>query len=198
MSQREPEEGPRQSEGSYEEPVTARPQRPGMDRTPAPASPMRARPRVLSLVLGLFYGGVGVGIVGVVSAFLWRSDSRTGLLDAMAGSTADPGSKQQAADIVLYGSIGALALLLVVEIALIARLGTGRAGARPALTIAVPAHLVVLYLVRDVVRTQGWQGTIIEASLIVQAVVLVAAVALSWLRPMGRWLRRRPAGASAS
>ncbi|WOP20078.1 hypothetical protein [Raineyella sp. LH-20] len=162
-----------------------------MDRTPAPASPLRARPRVLTLVMGLFYGAVGVGIVGVVSAFLWRSDSRTGLLDAMAGSTADPGSKQQAADIVLYGSIGALALLLVVELALIARLGTGRAGARPALTIIVPAHLVVVFLVRDVVRSQGWQGTIVEASLIIQAAVLVVAVALSWIRPMGRWLHRR-------
>lgn len=221
MSQREPEQGPRDPQGSYEsasgvpeprdpeislgpevslgpeEPTVARPERPGMARTPAPASALRARPGMLTTVMGLLYGGVGVGLVGVISAFLWRSGSRARLLEAMAGSTADLASKQRAADIVLYGSIGALALLLIVELALASRLGAGRPGARPALTIIVPAHLVLLFLVRDVVTSQGWQGTLIEASLIIQAAVLVVVVVLSWSPPMGRWLRRRPAGPSS-
>jgi hypothetical protein len=169
----------------------SRPARPGMDRIPAPTSEQVGRPGILNTALGLYYGALGVGTVAVVSAFLWREGSRSGLLDAMVSSTADLATKQRVADLVLYGSLGLMALLLVVELALVSGLATGRRGPRAALTILVPAHVVMLYFVRDVVSSAQWQGTVVEVSLAVQAVVGLVATALAWAPPVGRWLRRR-------
>lgn len=171
----------------------ARPPRPQMERTPAPASPALVRPGLVDLALGLYYGGLGAGAVGVVSALLWRAGARENLLAMMAESAVEEARKQQVADLVLYGTIGVIVLLLFVQLALVARLAAGRAGARPGLVLVVAAQALLYFFASGIVRDTGWEGLVVQIGLGLHAAAGVLAAVLSWLPPVGRWLGRRSA-----
>lgn len=171
----------------------ARPPRPQMERTPAPASLALVRPGLVDLLLGLHYGGLAAGAVGVVSALLWRAGAKENLLAMMAESTVEEARKQQVADLVLYGTIGAVVLLLFAQLALVVRLATGRAGARPGLVLVVAAQALLYFFASDIVRDTGWEGLVVQIGLGLQAAAGLLAAVLSWLPPVGRWLGRRSA-----
>lgn len=173
--------------------AAARPPRPQMDRPPAPTSLALVRPGIVGLVLGLFYLGLGAGAVGVASALLWRSGARENLLAMMAESVADEARKQQVAELVQYGTVAAVVLLLLVQLALVVRLATGRRGARPGLVVVVAAQVLLYLFTADIVRGTGWEGVVVLVGLGVHAVTAVIATLLSWAPPVGDWLSRSSA-----
>lgn len=168
----------------------SRPPRPEMERKAAPKSMAVQRPGIVKAAGTLLYAGLGVGLLGVITSFLWREGTRTSLIDAMAISEAEAATKERVADIFLYGSIGAMLLLLLIELLLVSRIGSGRAGARVGLTILVPAHLVLLFYAQGIIPETDWHGTLIQVSLLVLAVLLVVGTALTWAPTASRWLAR--------
>lgn len=170
--------------------VVARPPRPQMERPPAPTSPALVRPDIVGRILRLYYLGLGVGAVGVVSALLWRTGARENLIEMMAGSSADEARKQQVADLVQYGTVGVVVLLLVVQLVLVMRLAAGRRGARPGLLVIVAAQVLLYLFAADIIRDTGWEGLVVQFGLAAHALASVAATLLSWTPAVGEWLGR--------
>lgn len=170
--------------------AVARPPRPQMERPPAPTSPALVRPDIVGRILRLYYLGMGVGAVGVVSALLWRTGARENLIEMMAGSAADEARKQQVADLVQYGTVGVIVLLLFIQLVLAIRLGAGRRGARPGLLLVVAAQVLLYLFAVDIIRDTGWEGVVVQVGLAVHALASVVATLLSWAPSVGEWLDR--------
>lgn len=175
-----------------EEPLADRPGRPEMQRTSPPRSQVMTRPSIVDLALRLFRVGIGLGGVAVLSGVVWRSDARRTLIDLMAGSTASESAKALVASVAVYGSLVALALLLLVELVMLSRIASGRRWPRIFLSFWVPVHLVALVVLQAVIAGDRWHGTMILLFLVAQGALTVVGMVLLFSRGVSRWLKQNP------
>lgn len=176
-------------DGSGDRQPVPRPARPEMGRPPAPVSAPRLRPDVVTWALGVLRTGIAVGAVAVLTAIVWRGDVTDRLVVELENSTAQAAARQQAVDILLYGSVGLMALMLIIELVLASRIAAGSRGARILLSMVIPLHLAALIVLHEVVVRETWYGAVILACLLVQGAFSLVALLLLWHPHAGRWLR---------
>ncbi|MDQ3094668.1 MAG: hypothetical protein M3Q82_01690, partial [Actinomycetota bacterium] len=89
----------------------------------------------------------------------------------------------QAVNIVLYGALGGTVSLISLQVVLAVVMGTCRSWARVLLTVVAVLSLPVLILTRDVVSGQARSMLVLEALLVLAALVtMFLPAANSWFR----------------
>lgn len=161
---------------------------------PPPIVREQAAPRVVRASGGLWLLGAVAGVVALVFAFLDR-EAHLDTLRETAGSLdteVDASAVDQVASVALWGTMGAFALVLLLEALLVRPLLRRRGWARWALLMMVVFNagavlLVLAFLGSD---AEGFQPAPHLA--VVQLVLAVLALLLCLLPAAARWYRKVP------
>ena len=167
---------------SFDQP--GRPRRPPVSRDPAPLAPERA-PRPARLGFGLWGAGLLAAFAGLLAAVLWQGEATQRLIDARPVDRAG----QQAVAALLYGTLAAYGVLIVVEFLVLSGLRRHRRGRRPVLTVLALAQAWVTPVVLAVVSPAGVHGTGVDAALYASAGLVLAGSLPLWTPSVTRWLR---------
>jgi hypothetical protein len=179
--------------GGDERRLPAPPPRPGLSYSAPPPIPVTPTvPRVVRTARTLWVLSIAAGLAVLVGSFVARDANlerlRGVVADMAAGS--DAGSVGTAAEIVFWGSLGALLLVAVLEAAALAAVLGRRNWARWVLLLLLAAHLPVLLLTSAFLVPSGAEGSYVVmvwgAGLLLAAaglVLLFLPAARAWLKP---------------
>jgi hypothetical protein len=171
-----------------------RPTRPEMSNAvPPPIVRQHRPPPLLRVAGGLWLLGVGTGAVSLVFAFLDREAHLDDLRETALtlDSQLDAARVDEVVSIALWGTMGAFALVLLVEALLVEPLLRGQGWARWVLlgTVVLNAGAVLLVLAFLGNDSPGFQP--VPHLAVAQLLLAVVALVLTLLPPAARWFRER-------
>ena len=170
------------------------PPRPAMsDLTPAPVE--RPLPPPTALVASRYLWGMSfvIGVVAILVAFVAR-DAQIDELTVVVGDlqpNADTEATAQLAGAIFAGSLSAVAVVILLEVILLASLFGRRPWIRFAQLGAVILHGAITVVAVAFIAI-GDQAPALASGLIAQAVLAGLALVTEFLPGAGGWLRRRP------
>jgi hypothetical protein len=179
--------------GGDERRLPAPPPRPGLSWSAPPPIPATASlPRTVRAARTLWVLSFLAGLTVLAGSFVARDSNlqrlRAVVPDMAARSGA--GSVGTAAEIVFWGSMGALLLVTLLEaVALAAVLGR-RAWARWVLVPLLASHLPVLLLASVFLVPTGAAGSYVVMLWVAGLALAFAGLVLLFLPPAGAWLRQ--------
>jgi hypothetical protein len=171
------------------------------DKTPPPAQLPTSPTGPVKVSRFLWLGSFVVGLAVLAFAFLSRDDQIERLSDVIA--EVEPGraaaTLTSAATIVFWSSIGAIAVVVVVEALLLRAVVRRHRWAQWAQLLVLLAHTGVVLLAGSFLAL-GDQGLLIAGLLIVQLLLGVVALIVSVLPGSGAWFRAQnePDGTSSA
>lgn len=173
----------------------APPPRPAMsDRTPAPvAQAAEPPPPALNRSRTLWLLSFLSGLTAVVFAFLGREEHLAGIAEQVRDLDPDraAGTVDTASQVVLFATMAAIVLVVLLESLLVRRMTARRGGARIALTVLLAVHAVVALVAEAFLTVPGGDG-LRDRVVLVAWVALAALAHLVSLAPsVGRWLHTR-------
>ena len=179
--------------GGEERRLSAPPPRPGLSYSTPPPIPVTAPvPRTVRTARTLWLFSFVAGLAVLLGSFVARDSNlqrlRGVVADMAAGSDTD--SVGTAADIVFWGSVGALLLVTALEAAVRAAALGRRTWARWALTLLLAAHLPVLLLASAFLVPSGAAGSYVVMLWGAGLLLAFAGLALLFLPSAGAWLKR--------
>lgn len=168
---------------------TSRPPRPATsDQVPPPLRPPVKPAGAIKAARGLWLASFAVGALIVVTAFFAR-DAQVERLSA-AAAVIDPGrdaeTLEAVAMILFWGSLGALALIVLVEAILLRVMMRRHGWVRWVLLVALAAHLGIVLLVEASVVAPDLEGIAARVLLVGQLLLAGAGLIVSAL-PGTRW-----------
>ncbi|MFH5824299.1 hypothetical protein [Georgenia sp. AZ-5] len=173
--------------------IGQQPVRPVMsDTTPPPIEPLSPeQPGPLKAARTLWILSFVAGLVAAAVAYLGREAQLESLQTRIADL--DPGRGtdvvEAAASMVLYGSLGAIGLLILLELLFLRALVRRRGWARVALFVVTVVHAVVTVVVQEFLAAPGADGAAVRWLLIGQLLLACAAFVAACLPKVGAWLR---------
>lgn len=193
------DEVPAQSDVMPQRPPQGPPVRPAMsDRTPPPISGWGPMPVTIAAARAAAFFSFLLGGVVVVFAFLWREERVESLATFVAEVAPDRAEStlERAAEIVLWGAIGAIAFVIVVEALLLAGALRRRGVVRWLQPFTLALHALVgggavVFLAGD--PDALWMVVLLVAQFVsafASAVLLLLPGSVAWFRA-GRDDRRR-------
>lgn len=174
------------------EPEVAPPPRPQMsDVTPAPVPPRIVPAGPVKVASSLWIASFVAGLMAILVVFLGRDDqlSRLGALLTDMRPNEDAATIDAVAEIVLWGSLIALAFVIVVEGILLAVMMRRHGAVRWVQLPVILVQCVVSVLADALVVTPGVDGWAVHLLLLLQLVLAGAALVVSTLPGAGRWFR---------
>ena len=152
---------------------------------PAAVVDPRRIPTVMRASLGLWTASFLAGFVAMALSFRNLPELRAGLVEIARQRQPDVEADvaDDAVSILLYGAVGGTVLLISLQAVLAVLVGTRRSWARVLLTVVAVLSLPVLILTRDVVSGQARSMLVLEALLVLAALVtMFLPAANSWFR----------------
>ncbi|WP_167042682.1 hypothetical protein [Salinibacterium sp. ZJ454] len=169
-----------------------KPPRPEMsNRAPAPIPPTIPPPRAVKVSRVFWLLSFVAGLTGMVFAFFARDTQLTELQSLVTDLQPDRDAEtvKTAATIVFWGSLGALAAVVLAEAILLAAMMRRRGGARWLLLLLLLVHGAVAVLVAAFVVRQGDAGLTVLALVAAQLLLAALGWIVSFLPGAGRWFR---------
>lgn len=128
------------------------------------------------------------GLVGVITAFIWRDEARQHLLAARPDAAQ---AELLRAVAMLYGAaLGSVVATTVLTAILVPRLGRRGLATRIGLTVVLALQAGLAPTVTSVLSAPGNHGWVVTGCLVAQVVFGVLGTVAMWI-PL-RWLRHRP------
>jgi hypothetical protein len=127
------------------------------------------------------------GLVGMALSFTNLSELRAGLeeIAQQRQPDAETGVVDDAVSILLYGALGGIVFLISIQVFLAVLMGKRRNWARVLLTVVAVLSLPMLLLTRDIVNPQaGW-------TLVLEAFLMLAALVTMFLPAANSWFRQQ-------
>ncbi|WP_254703524.1 hypothetical protein [Pseudarthrobacter sp. C4D7] len=184
--------------GGEERRLSAPPPRPGLSYSAQPPIPVIPPvPRTVRIARSLWFCSFAAGLAVLLGSFLARDSNLERLRSVVAGMATgnDAASVGTAADIVFWGSIGALLLVTVLEAAALAAVMGRRAWARWTLLLVLAAHLPVMVLASAFLVPGGAAGSYVVMLWGAGILLAFGGLVLLFLPSAGAWLKRvRPRG----
>ena len=179
--------------GGEERRVPAPPPRPGLSYSAPPPIPVIPPvPQVVRTARTLWILSFVAGLAVLLGSFVARDSNlqrlRGVVADMAAGS--DARSVETAAEIVFWGSIGALLLVTVLEAAVLAAALGRKNWARWVLVLLLAAHLPVLLLASAFLVPNGADGSYVVMLWGAGLLLAFAGLVLLFLPSAGSWLKR--------
>lgn len=161
------------------------------DLTPAPVPPKIVPAGPVKVASYLWIASFIAGLMAILIVFLGRNDQLTRLGDVLTGMRPDedPATIDAVAEFVLWGSLLALAVVIVIEGILLAILMRRHGAVRWVMLPVLLIQCVVAVLADALVVAPGIDGWGIHLLLLVQLVLAGTALVVSTLPGAGRWLR---------
>lgn len=158
---------------------------------PPPITAAPQPPSLLRVARGLWFASLAAGVAALVIAFLDREGYLTDLQDTAVGldSGVAPEDAEMAATIAFWGSLGALAAVLLVTGLLVRLLLVGRGWARWALLPVLVLDAGAVLLVQAFLGTDAAGFQPVPHLAIAQLALAVVALAVTLLPPVSRWFR---------
>lgn len=179
--------------GGDERHLSAPPPRPGLSyRAPPPIPVIPPAPRTVRSARTLLISSFLAGLAVLLGSFVAR-DSNVQRLRAVVADMApgsDAGSVGTAANIVFWGSIGALLFMIALEAAVLAAVLGRRTWARWALILLLAAHLPVLLLASEFLVPSGAAGSYVVMLWGAGLLLAITGLVLLFLPSAGAWLKR--------
>ncbi len=158
---------------------------------PPPITAARQPPSLLRVAGGLWFAALAAGVAALVIAFLDRESHLASIQDTALGL--DPGvapeDAEMAATIAFWGSLGALAVVLLITALLVRLLRRGRGWARWALLAVLVLDAGAVLLVQAFLGTDAAGFQPVPHLAIAQLVLAAVALAVTLLPPVSRWFR---------
>lgn len=170
----------------------APPPRPEMsDLTPAPVPPKIVPAGPVKVASYLWIASFVAGLMAILIVFLARDDQLTRLGDVLTGMrpNEDPATLDAVAGVVLWGSLGVLVLVIVVEGILLAVMMRRHGAVRWVMLLVLLIQCAVTVLADALVAAPGLDDWGVHVLLFGQLVLAGAALVVSTLPGAGRWLR---------
>ncbi len=178
--------------GGEERHQSAPPPRPGLSySTPPPIPVVPQLPRTVRTARTLWFLSFAAGLAVLLGSFVSRDSNlqrlRGVVADMAAGS--DAASVSKAAEIVFWGSIGALLLVTLLEAAVLAAVLGRRNWARWTLLPLLASHVPVLFLASAFLVPAGAAGSYVVMLWGAGLLLALAGLALLFLPSAGAWLK---------
>ncbi len=157
------------------------------DAPPVAAVNPHTVPTVMRTSLGLWIASFLAGLVGMALSFTNLPELRAGLEEIAQQRQPDveAGVIEDAVSILLYGALGGIVFLISIQVFLAVLMGKRRNWARVLLTVVAVLSLPVLLLTRDIVNPQaGW-------TLVLEAFLMLAALVTMFLPAANSWFRQQ-------
>ncbi len=157
------------------------------DAPPVAAVNPRRVPTVMRTSLGLWIASFLAGLVGMALSFRNLPELRAGLeeIAQQRQPNTEAGVVDDAVSILLYGALGGIVFLISIQVFLAVLMGKRRNWARVLLTVVAVLSLPVLLLTRDIVTRQaGW-------TLVLEAFLMLAALVTMFLPAANSWFRQQ-------
>ncbi|MGN7200699.1 hypothetical protein [Arthrobacter sp. SAFR-044] len=179
--------------GGEERRLSAPPPRPGLSYSAPPPIPVTTPvPRTVRTARSLWLFSFVAGLAVLLGSFVARDSNlqrlRGVVADMAAGS--DAGSVGTAANVVFWGSIGALLLVTVLEAAVLAAVWGRRTWARWALVPLLATHVPVMLLASAFLVPSGAAGSYVVMLWGAELLLAFAGLVLLFLPSAGAWLKR--------
>jgi len=183
-------------------PAAARPARrepparpPMSDLTPPPIAPPLRPPRILRVSRGVWIASFVVGLLAIAFAFLSRNAQferlRAVITDLEPGQ--DAATLDSVTAVVFWGTIAALAVVILVEALLVRAVLRRHGAARWVLLLFLVLHAAVAVIADGFVGMDE-EGLVVRIVLAVQLLLAGVALVLALLSRAGRWFRVQPGG----
>ncbi|GAA4403393.1 hypothetical protein GCM10023168_14890 [Fodinibacter luteus] len=175
-------------------PGPARPERPALGgHEPAPLSGPGAVPSAVRRTLRLWQASLTLTFFALVTMILTRGGLATHLEEALLerDPTFSVTVLETATRRVVLGVVAVLAVVLVLELALVRALSGRHTWPRFVTVPVVLLHLVVAVLASLLVPGTAWQGWLLTATLFLGVAVALAAVIGSFAPGFSAWVHRR-------
>jgi len=157
------------------------------DAPPVAAVNPRRVPTVMRTSLRLWIASFLAGLVGMALSFTNLAELRAGLeeIAQQRQPNTEAGVVDDAVSILLYGALGGIVFLISIQVFLAVLIGKRRNWARVLLTVVAVLSLPVLLLTRDIVTRQaGW-------TLVLEALLMLAALVTMFLPAANSWFRQQ-------
>jgi amino acid transporter len=163
------------------------------DRTPAPVARDATPPRALTRSRMLWLLSFLAGLTVVVFAFLGREEHLTDIAEQVRklapGRAA--GTVDTASQVVLFGTMAAIVLVIVGESLLVRRMMARRGGARVGLLVLLAVHAIVALVAEAYLTVPATDGLRDRVVLIAWVALAALAYVVSLAPSVGRWFRTR-------
>lgn len=180
--------------GGEERRLSAPPPRPGLSYSAPPPIPVTPpAPRTVRTARSLWLFSFAAGLAVLLGSFVARDSNLQRLRGVVAdmASGNDAGSVGTAANIVFWGSIGALLLVTVLEAAVLAAVMGRRTWGRWALVLLLAGHLPIMVLASAFLVPSGAAGSYVVMLWGAELLLAFAGLVLLFLPPAGAWLKRQ-------
>lgn len=180
-----PEKRPRPSSSPPPRPVMS-------DKTSAPIVKPVVPSGAIKASRYLWFASFVAGIMVVLFAFLARSNQTDRIQDVIRDLDPDRNEDtlETAANIVLWGSLGAVGVVLLVELALLFSMLRGRGWIRFVQLPVLLLHAVVAVVADGLIVGDDVDGVFLRALLAAQLLLAVAGFCASFLPGTRAWFRR--------
>ncbi|MDQ0767812.1 hypothetical protein QF031_000561 [Pseudarthrobacter defluvii] len=179
--------------GAEERRQSAPPPRPGPSySTPPPIPVVRPLPRPVRNARTLWLFSFAAGLAVLLGSFVARDSNLQRLHGVVADMAAgnDAASVSTAAEIVFWGSIGALLLVTLLEAAVLAAVLGRRSWARWTLVPLLASHVLLLFLASAFLVPAGAAGSYVVMLWGAGLLLAFAGLVLLFLPSVGAWLKR--------
>ncbi|MDP9985584.1 hypothetical protein J2S98_000728 [Arthrobacter oryzae] len=184
--------------GGEERHPSAPPPRPGPSySTPPPIPVVTPLPGTVRTARTLWLFSFGAGLAVLLGSFVARDSNLQRLHGVVANMAAGSGAAAvgRTAEIVFWGSIGALLLVTLFEAAVLAAVLNRRNWARWTLLPLLASHVLILFLASAFLVPAGAAGSYVVMLWGAGLLLAVAGLALLFLPSAGAWLRPESARA---
>lgn len=161
------------------------------DLTPAPVPAPITPSRPMKVVRSLWIGSFVAGLLAIVFAFLAREVQLERLRELITELEPgqDPETLDAVATLVFWGSLGPLALVVIIEAILVRAMMRRHGGARWGLLVTLLFHGAVAVLADAFVVTPEWEGILVRVLLLAQLLLAGAGLIGSAFPAANAWLR---------
>jgi hypothetical protein len=180
-----PEKRPRPSNSPPPRPVMS-------DRTAAPIIKPLAPSGAIKASRYLWFASFVAGIMVALFAFLSRTNQTERIQDVIhdLDPDRDADTLETAANIVLWGSLGAVIVVLLVELAMLFSMLRGRGWVRFLQLPMLVVHAIVAVVADALIVGEDVDGIFLRALLAAQLLLAIAALCASFLPGTRAWFRR--------
>ena len=179
--------------GGEERRLPAPPPRPGLSySTPPPIPVIPPAPRTVRAARMLWLFSFGAGLAVLLGSFVARDSNLQRLRGVVAeiAAAGDSSSVSTTAEIVFWGSIGALLVVTLLEAAVLAAVLGRRTWARWTLVPLLASHLLLLFPASAFLVPGGAAGSYVVMLWSAGMVLAFTGLVLLFLPPAGAWLKR--------
>jgi hypothetical protein len=161
------------------------------DRTPAPVLQPIVPTRQVKAARTLWLVSFAAGSIAILFAFVSRDEQLGRLRDLITGLAPerDPETLAALASLVFWGTLGLLALVIVIEAILLRVMMRGRGGARWALMLVLFLNAGVLLIADALVIAPGDEGLYLRICLVAQLALAGVGLVLSLFPGASAWFR---------